>query len=781
MERQADGRNDQHASHHSSVSPPYTLKPIPSPASSSASSSASQLTSTDASQHDRVTPASAVPQFTSRSYNPGASPPSDADPVSSSSSSCSSHPRRPSSSFLAQSVLAPATVHASPVWCSVPPSDTKATDTATAECRTCGWRFWHPEHRLFRFFILFLATLVPFGGHVIKYILSSLQNEMLEDEEFGLTHTQLGMFQSAVSVPNLFVPLLGGLILDQRGSRSGTLAMLLLCAIGHLGFIVSCYARHFPAALFSRIIFGLGQGSTVVAQGRICAQWFVGREIVFAVALTESTHNMANAIAFLYVVPVSEWMGGYVYALWFGMGFCILSLAAGWAFFKLDSEAEPTAKQMALNRRAHVLTTQQCNNRHEHRHGRGRNVEHEEESADEEEPLMLGDGSGQEQKQYDSFASSSSSRVSSNDVEKGSRSNASHHSRGVVVVSPISSVASEASDIAADPAGTSDTPSETSSCLTPLGGLTIGFAILCILHMVFSNCYHLFAYVSASMIYQRYHTTVAHAGWLAGLSHVIAIFLCPIAGIIMDVIGYKMWILAFCGALTTFAYILLLWSVATPVPSLLMLAVCITFTPTILKASVPNLVLPAVYGTAYGIYSIMESVGSVLGNTVVGFIRDQTQDWDLDLQIFASMGVIATVLSLVLIFLDAMQWSGLGARNLKTGKALSRKDLAKAGLGALNRSSYVIRQEADRMKSAKDRYLRKELKWRQIQEEEAREARRMKMSQQQKAEEERKKKQIQQQATHSYQLHDSATTDGDHHAAEEEEVAETLTQPSDEV
>lgn len=33
---------------------------------------------------------------------------------------------------------------------------------------------------------------------MIKYSLSSLQSEMLEDEAFGLDHTKLGMFQSAV-------------------------------------------------------------------------------------------------------------------------------------------------------------------------------------------------------------------------------------------------------------------------------------------------------------------------------------------------------------------------------------------------------------------------------------------------------------------------------------------------------------------------------------------------------------------------------------------------------
>ena len=42
---------------------------------------------------------------------------------------------------------------------------------------------------------------------------------------------------------------------------------------------------------------------------------------------------------------------------------------------------------------------------------------------------------------------------------------------------------------------------------------------------------------------------------------------------------------------------MLLSATVSPVPSLVLLAICVSFTPTILKSSVPNLVLPAVYGS----------------------------------------------------------------------------------------------------------------------------------------------------------------------------------------
>lgn len=307
---------------------------------------------------------------------------------------------------------------------------------------------------------------------------------MLSDTDFGLDHTRLGLFQSAVSIPNLFMPVLGGIFLDHRGSAKGTIIMLSLCLIGHLGFVLACGAKNFHAALIARTLFGLGQGSTVVAQGRICAMFFVGRELVFAIALAESAHNLSNFIAFVYVVPVSEWMGGYIWSLWMGVFFSALSLIAGILFFYFNREL------------------------HDDEDGHDENVRPTENittalEAEERSSLINADRSSGAR--YNTFVARSSSPTSSIPGTPNSSTSSSAESHGV--------------------------------CM----GLSIGFFLVCIIHMIYSNCYHLFAYVSATLIKDRFHTTVNKAGWLAGLSHGLAIFLCPAAGLLMDWLGFKMW------------------------------------------------------------------------------------------------------------------------------------------------------------------------------------------------------------------------------------------------
>lgn len=474
------------------------------------------------------------------------------------------------------------------------------------------------------------------------------QTELLADKEFGLTHTHLGMLQSAVAIPNLFMPLLGGLFLDLRGNARGTLLALALCLVGHLAFVIACLYRSFIGALLGRIVFGLGQGSTVVAQGRICATWFMGREMVFAIALTESTHNLSNFIAFVYVVPVSEAMGGYIWAFWMGAAFCAMSLVCAILYFRINGNAEPSQAELE---RLHDYIA-------EH----GHHPADADRMTNERRALIT----AADHHSYESVASSDAGAV-----------NASNH-REV-------------------------------SWLSRLEGLTLGFFVLCLIHMTYSNCYHLFAYISATLIRDRFHTTVAKAGWLAGLSNGLAIVLCPIAGLLMDWFGYKMWLLAACGLLSTLAYFLLLWHSVSPVPSLVLLAVCVSFSPTIMKSSVPNVVLPSVFGVGYGIYQVSESLGSVIGNPVVGWLRDQSHSWDSSLTLFMGLALTATALTLLLILLDRKGCIGIGAHGRP--------------MGGLNESSFAdADQQAEEPQHRHHKHVeQKRQRWKEIEEEERRE------------------------------------------------------------
>ena len=99
--------------------------------------------------------------------------------------------------------------------------------------------------------------------------------------------------------------------------------------------------------------------------------------------------------------------------------------------------------------------------------------------------------------------------------------------------------------------------------------------------------------------------------------------------------------------------------------------------------------LSTLSSVAYGIYEISESLGSVIGNAAVGFVRDETTSWDLDLQIFIAMSLIAAALTIILIIMDSFHCIGVG-------------------VGKLNESSFIMGQTYDRLKRKKDRHLQRQ-------------------------------------------------------------------------
>eukprot|EP00128_Syssomonas_multiformis_P001330 Colp12_sorted_trinity150504_noHs@15428 len=167
-----------------------------------------------------------------------------------------------------------------------------------------------------------------------------------------------------------------------------------------------------------------------------------------------------------------------------------------------------------------------------------------------------------------------------------------------------------------------------------------------------SNVYHLFSYVSTDYIQEKWHTKVTKAAWISSLESVFAMVFSPLMGLLSDWVGFRMLIVAGGSALTSLAYMLLCVTDLWPVTPILILSFCKAFMPTILRSSVPLVVLPAVYGAAYGMYEISESVGSLIGNPLVGFFRDHTHSYETDLWVFVGMAFFCIGLALVIHVVD---------------------------------------------------------------------------------------------------------------------------------
>jgi MFS family permease len=131
--------------------------------------------------------------------------------------------------------------------------------------------------RWYRWIVLVLISLAMFGNYYIYDAISPLADVL--KEQLGFTDANIGLLNAIYSIPNIFMVLIGGMIIDRIGTRKGTLLFAFLCLIGA---IVTTGSGTLGVMAAGRLIFGIGAESLIVAVTTAIAKWFRGKELSFA-------------------------------------------------------------------------------------------------------------------------------------------------------------------------------------------------------------------------------------------------------------------------------------------------------------------------------------------------------------------------------------------------------------------------------------------------------------------------------------------------------------------
>ncbi|DAZ94123.1 TPA: hypothetical protein N0F65_010367 [Lagenidium giganteum] len=465
-----------------------------------------------------------------------------------------------------------------------------------ADCalhKASAWQFWRTTSPSHRFFLLFLMSCIPFGGHFVKNGMSSLEQLMLDDPDFPISNTMYGALVSAVSVPNMFIPLFGGRLMDKNGHRSIRFFLVWIC-LGQAIFAIGMQLKLFWLALFGRVFFGVGEGSVVVGARVFIAYWFRDRELTFAMGVGVAVTNVSKMLAKATVAPVALYFGGYVQALWYGVAICLASVGVGSLVCMYTARLKSMVKRcvradMPLTPELHWMQDYAEKKRHEHRR-RGVLTRH------------------------------AKKEVTCESVKEFSRI----------------------------------------------------FWVVAILHVVFINVFHLFQNVSSSYLYQRYGYSLVKSGIISSLSHSCVVF-APITGLLIDQFGGRMFLILGSSLLSILAYALMIFTEVSPHVSMIIISICLSFTPTILIAAIPATVHRRSFGAAFGIVEIFDAIGATFGNLVIGYIRDATGSYTADMYLLLGLAISACVLSIVVIAEDRQSGWVLSAPTRRS-RAISMDD-----------------------------------------------------------------------------------------------------------
>lgn len=403
--------------------------------------------------------------------------------------------------------------------------------------------------------------------------LSSLEQLMLDDPTFPISNTMYGALISAVSVPNMFLPLIGGRFLDKKGHRSIMLFLLWIC-VGQAIFALGMQLKWYWLALFGRVFFGVGEGSVVVGSRVFIAYWFRNRELTFAMGVAVAVTNVSKMLAKATVAPIALHFGGYVESLWYSFGICVFSVLVGSLVCSYTKRLKRIVKQA-------VRTDVPLEN----------------------DLLWLKGYADKKRIKRQMMLRQTSSvhgaEVSCESVQEFSRI----------------------------------------------------FWTITILHVTFINVFHLFQNVSSSFLYQTYGYSLVKSGVVSSVSHSCVVF-APLIGLMIDQFGGRMFLIVISSILSIVAYSFMNFTRIDPIVSMLIISICLSFTPTILMAAIPNTVRKKSFGAAFGIVEITDAIGSTAGNLVIGFLRDETGSYEADMLLLLGMAVVALLLSLVLIYED---------------------------------------------------------------------------------------------------------------------------------
>ncbi len=198
--------------------------------------------------------------------------------------------------------------------------------------------------KMYRWIVLVWISLAMFGNYYVYDCIAPIAD--LLSRQLGFSDANIGLLQAIYSIPNVFMVLIGGIIVDRIGTRKSIFIFGVLCL---LGSVIPAWPEPLAAAFHTsrlsimasgRLIFGLGAESLIVAVTTAIAKWFRGKELSFAFGINLMIARFGSWLAQNSPTwahsSYENWRGPLVISVVFG-ALCVVGPIVYWA---LEANAE---------------------------------------------------------------------------------------------------------------------------------------------------------------------------------------------------------------------------------------------------------------------------------------------------------------------------------------------------------------------------------------------------------------------------------------------------------
>lgn len=189
--------------------------------------------------------------------------------------------------------------------------------------------------RLFRWAVLIFISLAMFGNYYVYDCISPLAD--LLSSQLGFSDSDIGLLQAIYSIPNIFMVLIGGVIIDRIGTRKATFLFAVLCL---LGAVITAATGELWVMAAGRLVFGLGAESMIVAVTTAIAKWFKGKELSFAFGVNLTIARLGSFAALNSPTWASDFYNGWQWPLIISVFFGVICVAGAILYWIMEVKSE---------------------------------------------------------------------------------------------------------------------------------------------------------------------------------------------------------------------------------------------------------------------------------------------------------------------------------------------------------------------------------------------------------------------------------------------------------
>jgi len=143
-----------------------------------------------------------------------------------------------------------------------------------------------------RWWILAFLSVMLFGNYYVYDAIGPLADTLQQSLNFS--DTQIGALNAIYSLPNIFMVLIGGLLVDRYGAGRVALWTTGICLLGAL---LTAARGDFFTMASGRLLFGVGAETMIVATTAALAMWFRSSHLALAMALNISVARGGSYMA----------------------------------------------------------------------------------------------------------------------------------------------------------------------------------------------------------------------------------------------------------------------------------------------------------------------------------------------------------------------------------------------------------------------------------------------------------------------------------------------------